>query len=55
MVLKQMLAAVLLLGANVIANPVPGKEVESLEKRAALVVSHRGFPGSWQINVSLKH
>ncbi|KAK8096366.1 uncharacterized protein PG998_014234 [Apiospora kogelbergensis] len=35
MVMKQILAAVLLLGANVIANPMPGKDVEPVDKRAA--------------------
>ncbi|KAK6829340.1 NADH-dependent flavin oxidoreductase [Apiospora arundinis] len=35
MVMKQILAAVLLLGANVIANPMAGKDVEPVDKRAA--------------------
>ncbi|KAK8093233.1 uncharacterized protein PG998_014634 [Apiospora kogelbergensis] len=33
--MKQILAAILLLGANVIANPMPGKDVEPVDKRAA--------------------
>lgn len=46
MVKKQMLAAALLLGTNVIANPIPGNEVESLDKRDALDVSHHVATGA---------